>query len=33
MHEVIAREFHRYIIDEVRVPECYFFVPSDRESF
>lgn len=21
MHEVIAREFHRYIIDEVRVPE------------
>jgi hypothetical protein len=33
MHEEIASEFHRYIIDEVRVPECYFFIPSDRESF
>ncbi|KAK0712940.1 hypothetical protein B0T26DRAFT_813168 [Lasiosphaeria miniovina] len=33
MHEEIARGFHRYIIDEVRVPGCYFFVPSDRESF
>ncbi|KAK0631358.1 hypothetical protein B0T14DRAFT_532158 [Immersiella caudata] len=33
MHEAIAREFRRYIIDEARVPECYFFVPSDRESF
>lgn len=33
MHEEIAREFHRYLIGEVRVPECYFFVPSGRESF
>ncbi|KAK3682898.1 hypothetical protein B0T22DRAFT_502070 [Podospora appendiculata] len=30
MHEEIARGFHRYIIDKVGVPECYFFDPSDR---
>jgi len=33
MHVTIARQFQRYITDEVRVPDVYFFVPSDRESF
>ena len=38
MHTTIRHEFHRYINslyikDGVRVPECYFFVPSDRQSF
>lgn len=31
MHQAIAREFYRFIIDEVRVPECYSFIP--RGSF
>jgi hypothetical protein len=33
MHVQIAREFRRHMIDQVRVPEVYFFVPSDRASF
>ncbi|KAK3332707.1 zinc finger protein-domain-containing protein [Cercophora scortea] len=33
MHEEIAHKFHRHTINEVRDPECYFFVPSDKKSF
>jgi len=33
MHAAIAHEFGRRNITGVRVPECYFFVPSDRTLF
>jgi hypothetical protein len=33
MHVKIAREFRRHMIDQVKVPEVYFFVPSGRASF
>ena len=33
MHAAIVHEFCRRDTTDVRVPECYFFVPSDRASF
>ncbi|KAH6635155.1 hypothetical protein B0J18DRAFT_462282 [Chaetomium sp. MPI-SDFR-AT-0129] len=30
MHERIAGEFYRFAIDEVKVPECYYFIPQRR---
>ncbi|KAJ9160858.1 Pre-mRNA splicing factor ATP-dependent RNA helicase PRP43 [Coniochaeta hoffmannii] len=33
MHANIASKFARYVIDEVRVPACYFFVPPETTSY
>ncbi|KAK3365508.1 zinc finger protein-domain-containing protein [Lasiosphaeria ovina] len=33
MHSKICKHFQRFIIDEVRVPECYYFVPNSRTTY
>lgn len=33
MHLRVSKAFERYIIDQVRVPGCYFFVPPTNQGF
>ncbi|KAK3994537.1 hypothetical protein QBC44DRAFT_340714 [Cladorrhinum sp. PSN332] len=33
MHTEIFNHFGRFIIDDFRVPECYYFVPRDKEEY
>ncbi|KAK3360187.1 zinc finger protein-domain-containing protein [Lasiosphaeria hispida] len=33
MHSKIAKEFQKFIIDEVKIPKCHFFVKKDRKDY
>lgn len=33
MHAKIADQFQWYSVDEIRTPECYFFVPKERSAY